>query len=191
MKTRVLVACIAAVFAMSLAVAQTKVDRSFTSVDKDCSGVNWSQDALTAYPKIASACQGIQERDGKTYVKFAGKVEHNYNHGEKVAIKFKDGDNLTLAPPANMQLYVDGKLKTARDLSRGDELSFYVPEDQLVQTFAATMSATTQPAGQSAAPERLARELPSTASYLPLLAVGGLLLILAAAGFSVRRTMRR
>lgn len=56
------------------ALAQTSIDRSFTTVTKDCDGVRWSDTALQAYPNIASACQGVEERNGRTYVKFSGTV---------------------------------------------------------------------------------------------------------------------
>ena len=34
------------------ALAQTSVDRSFTTTAKNCEGVNWSAEALKAYPNV-------------------------------------------------------------------------------------------------------------------------------------------
>ena len=87
--TMVSTACLIA--CASLATAQTSVDRSFNSVSKDCGGIQWSERALATYPTIASACQGVEERNGKTYVKFSGKLNRNVNKGEQLVIVASKG----------------------------------------------------------------------------------------------------
>lgn len=171
--TACLIACAAA------ATAQTNVDRSFTAVSKDCSGIQWSDRALTTYPTIASACQGVEERNGKIYVKFEGTLKRNVNRGQQLVVDFKDGGEVTLTPPAETSLYVNGKKTKAADLERGSELNFYIAEDRLAAQFPETE---TQSARLVIVPivvheqesERMA-SLPSTASPLPLLALGGML----------------
>ena len=66
----------------SAAIAQTDVDRSFTVTAKNCKGVQWSAEALEAYPNIASACRAVEERNGKTYVNFEGTVTRTANTGQ-------------------------------------------------------------------------------------------------------------
>jgi LPXTG-motif cell wall-anchored protein len=191
MHTRVLVAAgLALSLAAGVASAQTTVDRSFTTTSKDCSGVNWSPTARTLYPNIATACQGVEERNGKTYVKFEGKVEKNINRGQQLAIKFKDGGTLTLAPPANTALYVNGKKTPVRDLQRGDELNFYVPQDQLVAHF--VEEEITAPLVRVVEEEetQVAQNLPETATQTTWFAFAGAILLAMGAGLTLRRRRR-
>ena len=188
---------VASVLAAS-ALAQTSVDRSFTTVSKDCPGIQWSAEALQAYPNIAKACQAVEERDGKTYVKFAGRVERNINNGEQLKINFRDGDTLTLTPPTNTTLYVNGKETPVADLQRGDSLQFYVPEDQFVAQVAKDDTPQTQYVVVPIVyrevirePEQAAAVLPDTAGDLPLVALSGLMLLGLRAGFTIARMKKR
>jgi hypothetical protein len=161
--------------------AQTKMDRSFKAVSKDCSGIQWSEEALAQYPTIGAACQGVEERNGKTYVKFEGKVKRNVNKGEQLVVNFKDGGAVTLSPPEDLQLNIDGKRVPIGNLKRGDELNFYVAEDRLAAHFPETETVTARlivvpmAASQEIESEERMAALPSTASPLPLVALGGFL----------------
>ena len=184
---------VASVLASS-AWAQTNIDRSFTTVAKDCPGIQWSAEALKAYPNIAKACQAVEERDGKMYVKFAGRVERNINRGEQLKINFRDGDTLTLTPPANTTLYVNGKETPVANLQRGDQLQFYVPEDQFVAQVAKDDTPQTQYVVVPIVyrevirePEQAAAVLPDTAGELPLVALSGLMLLGLGAGLTIAR----
>jgi hypothetical protein len=169
--TACLIAC------ASAAHAQSKTDRSFTAVSDNCDAVQWSQRALATYPTIASACQSVEERNGKKYVKFSGTVKSSQNGGQKLVVNFKDGGEVTLTPPAQTQLYVNGKKTPISDLARGDELNFYIAEDRLAAQFPETESAS---ARLVVVPiyiqdtQELA-SLPSTAGPLPLLTLLGTL----------------
>jgi hypothetical protein len=198
MRGSTLVGGIAMALLASAALGQTSVDRSFTTVTKDCEGVRWSDAALKAYPNISSACQGVEERNGKTYVKFSGTVEENLNRGEELRIDFKEGDTMTLSPPPNTRLFVNGKQTPVSELRRGDELNFYVPNDQLVAQVAENDAAQPQyvvvpieyrevvrePAQQQAA------SLPHTAGDLPLVALGGMMLLGLGGGLTLVRLLR-
>jgi hypothetical protein len=171
--TACLIAC------ASAAMAQTSVDRSFTAVSKDCSGIEWSPQALATYPTIASACQGVETRNGKTYVRFEGTLKKNVNRGQQLVVNFKDGGEVTLTPPPETSLYINGKRTPVADLERGSDLKFYIAEDRLAAQFPETE---TQSARLVVVPivvreesQRVAEALPSTAGPLPLLALGGIL----------------
>jgi uncharacterized protein (AIM24 family) len=41
----------------------------------------------------------VEERNGKTYVKFSGNVDRNVNKGEQLVVDFKGGGQVTLSPP--------------------------------------------------------------------------------------------
>ena len=190
MHTRVLVtAGLIASLAALTASAQTSVDKSFTTVTKDCTGVKWSDSALETYPTIASACQGVEVREGKTYVKFSGEIAKNINRGEQLTIKFKDGGEVTLKPPANTALYVAGRKTPVSSLQRGDELTFYVPEDRLVARFDddASQQVATIPLVRVVETEQVAQNLPETASQVPWLGFSGALLLVLGAGLTMRR----
>lgn len=198
-----------AAFVFSTASAQTSVDRTFKAGGEHCRDVEWSQEILREYPAIGAACQSVEHRAGKTYVKFEGTVKEVIDNGRQVRIDFKQGDTLTLAPPANTVLYMDGRETPISQLRRGAELNFYVPEDQLTAQFFADDSGTksvavpivtkqavvreqSQPA--AATPEResvAARELPATAGALPLVALSAVMLLLAGAGATLYRILRR
>lgn len=168
---------------VSVASAQTEVDRSFTTVSKTCDGIRWSDRALQTYPTIGSACQAVEERNGKTFVKFEGTVRRNVDRGKELVVNFKDGGNVTLSPPADTSLYIDGRPTPVAQLRTGDELTFYIAEDRLAAQFPETEAVTTrytivpiaqaeQEVADEEKSERMA-SLPATAGWLPLLGLAG------------------
>lgn len=180
----------------SMGMAQTSVDRSFKAVSKNCDGIQWSEEALATYPTIASACQSVEERNGKTFVRFQGTVSSNINRGEQLIVNFKDGGKVTLTPPPETNLYVDGRKTPVSKLARGDELNFYIAEDRLAAQFPDTPE--TAPEVQTARlvvvpitvqhqPTQQMASLPSTASNWPWVAVAGMLML----SFSVLLTSFR
>lgn len=177
--------------------AQASIDRPFTATGGSCDQVTWSEEALEMYPQIASACQEVMERDGKYFVRFEGEVERVRDRGRKITVDFRQGDRLTLSPPENLSLYMDGRRTSVASLRPGDQLTFYIPQDQLVATFfegepetstaqEAPITAEPEETFAAAAPESQSR-LPGTASALPMLGVAGLTLIAFGAVLSIRR----
>lgn len=164
----------------SIASAQTSIDRSFTVKSETCDGVEWSQEALERFPTIASACQAVEERDGKRYVRFEATVKRNVNRGKELVLDFKNGGEIAVTPPEGMHVYLDGRRTPVGRLQRGDELNFYVAEDRFAAQFPETETVSArfivvpmaQPQEQ-VAEERMAA-LPATAGWLPLLALAGL-----------------
>jgi hypothetical protein len=193
-RTAIAAACVLSCMT-TVSLAQTSVDRSFKATSRDCGGVQWSEEALRTYPTIASACQGVEQRNGKTYVKFSGTVQRNANRGKQVTVNFKDGGMITLTPPAETRLYVNGKRKAVSELQRGDALNFYIAEDRLAAQFPESDAPTAQyvivPIATGDQPdssnEQLAATLPSTASPLPLLALCGFLSMGLGAALTILR----
>jgi hypothetical protein len=109
----------------------TSVDRSFESSPKDCSDVRWSQAAQNAFPAIGEACQAVEERDGKTFVKFEGVVEKVGDMGNRIRVDFNDGKTMTFTPAPQTVLYIDGERTPFAEVREGMNLNFYVPEDRL------------------------------------------------------------
>jgi len=174
------------------AFAQRSVDAAFTATGESCEEVTWSEDALERYPNIASACQEVMERDGEYFVRFEGEVRRVTDRGGRVTIAFEDGDTLTLTPPENLALSIDGRERSPRDLRPGDELTFYVPQNELAATFFAGQPETSEPQEVPISPTTDSTEdvlaqadeaeseqprLPTTAGFLPFVGVGGLALV--------------
>jgi len=177
-----------------LAFAQSSVDRSFTASGRECSSVHWSTTALRKYPQIAAACQEVLERDGVAYVKFEGELSDNAG-GPELRVKFKDAGEMTLTPPPDFKVYVDGKRIPVSDMQRGDELTFYVAENRLAAQFYAEDQSPVTAVEYETVPivytEKLAATLPATASKLPLIGAAGMLLVSLAALLNVKRLVRR
>jgi hypothetical protein len=201
MRTRKTALAGAVALALSSAVlAQSSVDRAFTATGASCDQVTWTEETLESYPRIASACREVMERDGKYFVRFEGEVERVRDRGRQITVDFRDGDRLTLTPPENLSIHIDGRPTSAADLRPGDQLNFYIPQDQLVVTFfegepesapaqEAEISAEPEEQYAAAQPERQSM-LPGTASPLPLLAVAGLILLTLGAVLTIRRWTR-
>lgn len=190
----------AATVACATCFAQDRINRTFTATGTSCSQVTWSRETLAQYPRIASACEEVVQRDDKYYVRFSGDVQRVADGGRSVTIDFSDGDRLTLTPPENMVLFINGRRTPVTDLRVGDELRFYVPQDQLAASFfeseAPAARAQVVPIAPPTAvdPNLLAQNqpapgarLPRTASPLPLVGVAALGLLALGGALSVRR----
>ena len=198
---------IVAACAAGAASAQTSVDRTFKASSQECRDVQWSADILRDYPGIDGACQRVEQRDGRTFVKFQGTVEAVSKDGGELKVNFKDGETLTLAPTPTTMLYVGGVETPVSQLYRGAKLNFYVPEDRLTAQFFADDSsaksveipivreqtAAHEPVQLAQSEDRhagAALELPTTAGALPLVGWSAVLLILIGTGVTVFRMLQ-
>lgn len=197
----IIAACI-----VGAASAETRVDRTFKATSQDCRAVQWSADILRDYPGIGGACQSVEQRAGKTFVKFQGTVESVSKDGRQLKVNFKDGETLTLAPTETTVLYMGDVETPISQLYRGARLNFYVPEDRLTAQFFADGSAKSveipilreqiaarEPSQLTHSEDRqmvAARELPATGSALPLVGWTAVLLIVIGTGVTVYRVLR-
>ncbi len=195
MNTRAKILAAAVALAATAGVfAQSSVDKAFTANGQNCLEIAWSAETLAKYPKIASACQEVLQKDGKTYVKFEAEVKKVAKQGTELTVAAKGGNTVTLHPVEGRTVYINGKKTPVKSLRPGDTLTFYIPEDRFV---AAVMETPTSPVEEIAitpepAVEQVAStEMPSTASSWPLLALFGGLAIGFAAVMRGRRAMLR
>ena len=176
-------------------------EAAFTATGERCEDVTWSDETLERYPNIATACREVMERDGQYFVRFEGEVRRVADRGGRVTVSFEGGDTLTLTPPENLSLTIDGRQRSPRDLLPGDELTFYVPQDQLTATFFAGQPETAEPQEVEIEEEEITLaqaddieteepELPRTAGFLPLFGVGGIVLTSFGALMTLRRRLR-
>ena len=178
MSSKTVTALSAGILIAFASVAGAQSSKSFTAVSDNCDSVTWSADALATYPTIASACQGVLERNGKRYVKFEAKVKSVKDKGQRLVMDFKDGGEMTLTPPPDTVLSVNGKKTPITSLSRGDQLNFYVAEDRFAAQFPEVETTSARyvivPIVVPDHTQQLA-SLPHTAGPLPLLALMGTL----------------
>jgi hypothetical protein len=115
--------CCAIVAAPMVAVAQAP--------NNPCSALHWSEKFLEMYPRAALACQDVVVRDGVKYAKFEGnvlKVEKNAVEVEVHNVaKTAVGSALWHTTP-DQPMNIGGKEAMAKDLKKGDLLTFYVAE---------------------------------------------------------------
>jgi len=151
---------------------------------------------LAKHPKIASACQEVMQRDGKSYVKFEGEVKKVAKNGTEVVMDMKGGDTITLNPAPGRQVVVGGRKVPVKSLNPGDTLTFYVPEDRLTAAVMETPTAPIEeipigaPVVEQVAMTTTDYSMPHTASAWPVVALGGLLALGFAGVLRARRTLR-
>jgi len=192
-RAKIIVAAAALAAAAGVNAQSSSVDRSFTASGDNCTQITWSAEMLAKHPKIASACQEILHRDGKTFVKFEGTVKKVAKGGTEVVMAMKGADDLTLSPKPGRTVMVNGNKVPVKNLRPGDTLTFYVPEDRVVAAEIPPEPAAPVeyiPIAEPAPVEQVAQTetpMPKTASEWPLVALLGALAI----GFAgVMRTRR-
>lgn len=191
----------------------TSIDRAFESSPKDCADVKWSQSVLDRFPSIGDACQAVEQRNGKSYVKLEGEVEEVRDGGKRIRVDFEDGNELTFAPTPRTSLYLDGQRTEFAELEEGTELNFYIPEDRLqaelqpdpdriafiivpldLDVAVPSREQSAAQAGADRTGSMAARadrqgQLPDTASSLPLIGAAGVILLLLAGGLALVRKL--
>jgi len=183
------------------ALAQSPTDRTFTATGTRCADVSWSNQTLARYPSIAKACQSVVQRDGRYFVVFSGTVTGVARFGQKLTVEFKDGDRVTLNPPSDMMVDIGGTMTRAHELRRGQDLTFYVPQDRFVAEVPEGESVSAPIPITQWEPQRIAdatspgtesrpAELPQTGTNLGLLALGGLALVVTGAALTTGRYRR-
>jgi hypothetical protein len=157
----------------------------------ECSEVVWSPAVLAQYPNVSDLCQAVVERDGKQYVEVQGKFVR-MTEG-KARIKFKHADGSygktfeSKELPNDYKITVNGKETLLHRVQRDTQLTIYLPPDRfsLISDLAAADAAIE--IAQEVPPE-----MPSTASWTPLLGLlGALGCGLGLVMTSLRRLRRR
>jgi LPXTG-motif cell wall-anchored protein len=185
---------------MCLSAVAQRSDRSFNTTANDCDAVQWSDAILEQYPDIGSACQSVENRNGKVFVKFSAKVVRNEgNRGKTLTLDIKDGNEIVIAVPEEATLFIDGRKTPMASVRRGDRLNFYVPQGRLTAQFYAdnqTVDATPlvvapilldPPSDAEDQSEQKLAMLPATASNNALIALIGFLVLSVAVGLMVFR----
>ena len=179
-----------------------KVDRA------SCQEVDWHRNLLRDYPWVVEACHEAIVVDGKKWARFQAEFQQ-LNRDGTITSNFKDDrgrslGSVQLMPGENQRVLLDGRPTRFSDLHRGQVLNFYAPEGVYAFTTAPGAPAAevvqiveppvAQPSRQLAQVEptttRRPSTLPATAGPLPIIALGGLLLLLGGVSLTMRRRFK-
>ena len=179
-----------------------------------CTEVDWAQDLLALYPRIAEGCQEVVLAEGVKWARFDADLVHSDSRNGTVTLNFKNrqgrsmGD-LVMRPATEQRVLINGRRYRFSELTRGQQLNLYVPEGmfavavepgappeqtaQIVREPVSPAQANPAPAQLLAqadlapAPAPTAQRLPATAGPLPWLALAGLISLLSSLGLTIRR----
>lgn len=99
--------------------------------DITCADVSFDEQIMTTYPAAHQACLEIVEVDGVRYAHFKALVHREGFPAMLLRFKHTDdtwGPATLVQVPAGYRVFVDGQPVEAKDVPRGQELSFYMPE---------------------------------------------------------------
>jgi hypothetical protein len=157
-----------------------------------CDEVVLSPEITSKFANAQDACIEVVERDGQAFVKM--NVELLSSQGGRLTFRFKNNDGSfgpthSIRPSSDWRANIAGRSLRARDLTRGQEMSIYVPSDRweahvdapeaVVETFTLIVI--------TAAAEPEPMMLPSTAGNMPLFALFGGLALFGAGLIRVTR----
>lgn len=143
-------ALVAGVFALSMVTAGTAAAEK-TRGAVDCSELNWSPQVLERNPDIARACQGVFEKDGVLYAKATIRVVRVVGDTLRFRTMLNDGTfgerrGVTLDPQWRVNL--DGREYRLSQLTEGQLLNIYLPEDRFSLTVQGSNNASPNPIEQ-------------------------------------------
>ena len=104
---------------------------SMAEMNNPCSDIKWNAKFLEMYPRAAVACQTVEVKNGVRYAKFTGHVlkvtadsiEVEVHNVANTAV----GSALWHVTP-DQPMSIGGKDGKAKDVKKGDELTFWVAE---------------------------------------------------------------
>ena len=164
--------------------AQDKVESSVT-----CADLNWSAEVLARNPDIAAMCQTVYEKDGKLYAKTSVevvRVRGNTMTFRPLHLDGTKGDSRSVTLDPSWRAEIGGRNYRASDLSRGQQLNVYLPEDR----FALAVVDADGPDEVDFVVIEDATSMPETASPLFLFGLaGGALLALGGVFTALRRRL--
>jgi hypothetical protein len=99
----------------------------------ECADLKWSAEVLAANPDIASACQGVYEKDGVLYAKATIEVVRVLGSTLRFRTLLKDGKlgkRRSVTLDTKWRVSIDGREYRLSDLGEGQRLNIYLPEDR-------------------------------------------------------------
>ena len=162
-----------------------------------CADIEFNASVIAQAEDIAMACRHVVELNGSKYAKTQVRLDRVQGNRATFHFVYPDGTrgsrhSIQVAP--EWRALIDGRETRMRDLTRGQELSVYLPSDRWEAQFSAstTTFASYTPVAIAAAVDDddmggSAAMLPSTAGALPLFGLFGGIALLGAALIRVFR----
>ncbi len=163
-----------------------------------CDDLSFSGQFAARFPNAKDYCLAVHEVDGRLFAEFEGEIVRN--RGGKVRARFKGpdgnwGPTTEFEPDMSQRIKIGSRTYQLRDMQRGQQLNFMVPEDRFEVHVAGDDDIDTAPAAVAPVTAMMAPAddggamLPSTASPLASIGLlGGLLVALGTGiGFLRRR----
>lgn len=136
---------IAAAVGMTLAMSagqlmaqETNSAGAVQSTTVTCADLNWSAEVLAVNPDIAAMCQTVYEKDGRLFAKTSVEVVRVRGNTMTFRPKHLDGtlgDSRSVTLDPSWRANIGGRQYRASDLSRGQSLNVYLPEDRFALDF--------------------------------------------------------
>ena len=127
-----------AVSAGQLMAQETNSVGAVQSTTVTCADLNWSAEVLARNPDIAAMCQTVYEKDGTLFAKTSIEVVRVRGNTMTFRPRHIDGtlgDSRTVTLDSSWRATIGGRQYRASDLSRGQNLNVYVPEDRFALAF--------------------------------------------------------
>jgi hypothetical protein len=118
---------------LSLSAGQLMASTAVESTTVTCADLNWSAEVLAANPDIAQMCRTVYEKDGKLFAKTSVEVVRVRGNTMTFRPKHTDGtmgDSRSVTLESSWRATIGGRQYRASDLSRGQSLNVYLPEDR-------------------------------------------------------------
>jgi hypothetical protein len=109
--------------------AQGADDRGAVS----CEELRWSEAVLQANPDIGKACRGVFEKDGVLYALArieVAQVQGNTLRFRTLRTDGSKGPRRSVKLPGNFRVKLDGRDYRISELSVGQQLNIFLPEDR-------------------------------------------------------------
>jgi hypothetical protein len=175
--------------ALSLSAGQLMAAKGVESTTVTCADLQWTAQVLAANPDIAQMCQTVYEKDGELYAKTTVevvRVRGNTMTFRPIHTDGSKGDSRSIKLDSSWRANIGGRQYRASDLSRGQSLNVYLPQDR----FALAVGDDDEGEITFVAIEEEVVEMPTTASPLFLVGVvGGALLALGGLLSGIRRRL--
>lgn len=99
-----------------------------------CFNIKWNAGLLKSFPRAPAACQEVVKSNGTQYARFDATITEVDKDGVSVRFLNVAGDpgrEMRLKPGANAMVRIGDRKVDYSKLSKGDKMTFWVPEDRI------------------------------------------------------------
>jgi hypothetical protein len=186
-------------FALCAAILGLSVFPAANAQQSKCQTVQFSDSVLQRFPHAREACLDVITRNGEEYAVFKADLLRVSSQSARMRAKLPDGSRApaqTIRLDPKRRVLVDGKPVRPDQLAVGQVITAYVKVTEPVVALApadANEPLVTQPIEDADSTRVASAEMPTTAGPLPLIGVGGLLMLAIGGALGVlrRRTSSR